>query len=66
MPLCFVVVRLLSVILFIFMLCVWMFYLHACLCTICVPGAMGARKGCQVPLELEVQVVVSNYVGVGS
>lgn len=36
------------------------FCLHACLCTICMPGACGGRKTASVPLGLKLQTAVSH------
>lgn len=49
---------------FITILCVWVFCLHVCLCTTCVPGA--CRKKSLCPLRLELQKVVSHCVGPGN
>jgi hypothetical protein len=38
----------------IFILCVWVFVLDVCLCTVCVPGAHGGQKTA-VPDSLEVE-----------
>ena len=47
-------------------LCVWMLCLHICLFITCVPGAHRSQKRESDPLELEVQMVVSYYVGPGN
>lgn len=31
-----------------FILCVWMFYLHACLCTMYIPGTHRGQRGHQI------------------
>lgn len=36
-----------------FVLCVWMFCVHACLFTMCVLGALGGQKRVSDPPELE-------------
>lgn len=38
-------------------LCVWMFCLPVCMCTTCMPGALGDQKGALDPLKLELQVL---------
>jgi hypothetical protein len=46
--------------------CVWAFCLHVYQCTTCVPGALGTLRGqkrASAPLELELWVVVGNWVG---
>ena len=43
--------------------CAWMFCLHVCLCTICIPSAQRGQKRPAGPLELEFQMVVSYCVG---
>lgn len=42
-----------------FILCVWMFYLHVCLCTTCVPGVLGDQNRILDPLRLELYMFVS-------
>ena len=37
--------------------------LYTCMCTMCVPGALGGWKKASDPLELELQVIVSCYGG---
>lgn len=32
-----------------YFLCVWVFRLHVCLCTTCVPGNGEVRRGCWIP-----------------
>jgi hypothetical protein len=44
---------------------VWVFCLHICLCTVCVPGAHGSQRRVSDPLELELQFVVSCHVVLG-
>lgn len=39
-------------------LCVWVFCLHVCLCTMCVPGAYRGQKKVLDSLELELQTDV--------
>jgi hypothetical protein len=41
-------------------------FLHVCMCTICVPGALGSQKGEMDPLELELWMVVNHHVGAGN
>lgn len=36
-----------------FVLCVWMFYLHVCMCTMGVPGAHRTQRRVSGPLELD-------------
>lgn len=48
-----------------FILCLLMFCLHVCMCTVWVPGARGGQKATD-PLELELWVIVSRYVGSGN
>ena len=46
-----------------FILCVWMFCLHVCMCTVCVPGALEVRRALK-SLKLEfIQMVASHHVG---
>ena len=40
---------------FSFILCVWVFCLHVCLCTMCMPGAYEGQKRASDALELELQ-----------
>lgn len=41
--------------------------LPACMyCTTCVHGALLGRNRCQIPLKLELQMVVSHYAGAGT
>ena len=43
--------------------------LFVCVCVgvpLCVPGAGGGQKRVSDPLELELQTVVSHFVGTGS
>lgn len=42
---------------FTFILCVWMFWLHACLCNMCAWGACRGQKKVTSPLKLELQMV---------
>lgn len=42
-----------------FILCVWLFYLHICLCTTSVPGVFGDQNRILDPLILELYKVVS-------
>lgn len=46
-------------------LCVWVFFLHVCLCTILLKCRQRQEGGCWIPLELELQMFVSNHTGVG-
>lgn len=41
-------------------------FLHLCICTMCVPGAIGGQKGSMDPLELELWMVVNHHVGAGN
>jgi hypothetical protein len=43
--------------------CVWVFCLHACLCTMLMPSAHKGQRRMLNPLEQEVQTVVSHHVG---
>lgn len=52
--------------LFILILCVRVFCPHECLCTTDVPGAHEVQKRASYPLELELQIGVSHYVGAGN
>lgn len=49
-----------------FILCVWVFGLHVCVCTTCAPGSFGGHKGTLGPLKLELQMVVSCHAGAGT
>lgn len=49
-----------------FILCVNVFCLHACLCTVCMIGAQECQKRVWDPQELELQMLVSLHVGVGN
>ena len=42
------------------------FYLHVCLCTVCLPAAYGGQERTSVPLKVELQVAVSHYMGAGT
>ena len=42
--------------LFISILCLWVFHLHACLCTMCMPDTSGLQKRVLGPLELELHM----------
>lgn len=44
-----------------FLLWVWVFCLHVCLCTICMPDAHENQKTASDSLELVLQKVVSHY-----
>lgn len=46
-------------------LCVWVFCLYACLCTMCMLGAHRGQKRILDPLELELQTVLSSHVDTG-
>lgn len=48
----------------IFILCVSAICLHTCLCAMCVP-CWYSQKRMADPLELDLQNVVSSYVGAG-
>lgn len=41
-------------------LCVWVFCLHICLRSTCVPGACGSQKRVLGSLQLELQTVVAS------
>lgn len=43
-----------------------MFYLHFCLYTLCVLGALGGQKSVSNPLELELNMIMSGHVGSGN
>ena len=43
-----------------------MFCLYLCMCTACIPSALGSRKTEKVLMPWELQMVVSCYVGFGS
>ena len=45
--------------LFDFILCVWVFWLHVCLCTICMPNAGIDQMGWLDALDLKLQAVVN-------
>lgn len=47
-------------------LCVWVFYLHGCVCTTCFPSAHSGQKRVLDPLELELRMAVSHHVGSGN
>jgi hypothetical protein len=53
-------------------MCMCVFCLHVCLCTMCISvhyvciDPSEAKGGCQIPLELELQVVVGHHVDAGS
>jgi hypothetical protein len=47
----------------IFVLCVWMFWVHLCLCTIYIPCATRSQKREISSLELELQMVKNHHVG---
>lgn len=49
----------------IFILLAWLFYLHACICITCLPGACGDQKRASDLLELGLQTVVSHCMGAG-
>lgn len=42
------------------------FFLHVCVCTVCMPGANGGQEMMLKPLELKSQIYVSDHVGVGN
>lgn len=46
-----------------FVLCIRVSCLHVCLCTKCVPGSCGSQNWVLGLLELQVQMVVSHFVG---
>lgn len=45
-------------------LCVLMFRLHVCLCTMHMPGALGGQNRTADPLELKLHMVMHYHVGV--
>lgn len=47
-------------------LCVWVFSLYACLCSMCVPGASGGQKMVSDIFELKLQMAVSFHMGAGN
>ena len=42
---------------------VWLFFLHVCLCTVCMPDAHGGQRRALDLLKLELQMVVNHCVG---
>ena len=51
--------------LFTFIHCLWVFYLHVYLCTMCVLDALMPEEGVG-SLELELQMIVSHHMGAGN
>jgi hypothetical protein len=49
-----------------FVLCVWVFCLHVCLCPTCMAGVCEGQKRALDPLKLELQMLVNHYVGAGN
>lgn len=49
-----------------FILSVWMFCSHACLCTTCTPGFLRGQKRTSDSLELELWAVVGCHMGAGN
>jgi hypothetical protein len=49
-----------------FILCVWLFCLHVCLCTTCMPCACRGQKRASDPLEVELKTVGRHHVGAGN
>lgn len=48
-------------------LCVWVFHLHVCVCTACVPDThKGQNTASDAHLELELQTIVSYRLGAGN
>ena len=45
---------------FVLIVCIWVFCLHACLCTTCVPGNHGSQKRVLDFLGLEIHMIVSH------
>lgn len=45
-----------------FILCIWVFYLLICTCTACMPSARGDQKRASESLEMELQMVVNDYM----
>lgn len=45
---------------------VWVFYLHICLCITYMPGAQNSLKRASGPLELDLEMVVSDRMGSGN
>lgn len=48
------------------MLNVWVFCLHICLCTRCIPCAHGGQKWALDPLQLQLHMVVRDHMGAGN
>ena len=48
------------------MICVLMFCLHVCLCTMYMPGALGGQNRVADPLELKLHMVMHYHVGAGN
>lgn len=46
--------------------CVQVFFLHVLLCNTCVPGALREQKKGANPLELELEMAISNSVSAGN
>ena len=46
----------------IFILSIYMFCLHECMHTVCIPGAHGGQKRTSDAMELKLQMVVSLHV----
>lgn len=46
--------------------CVLMFYLHVCLCTVYMPGALGGQNRVADLLELKLRMAVCHHVGAGN
>lgn len=47
-----------------FIFCIWVFCLYVCLCNTCMSGASRGQRRELDALELDLQVVVSNSVGI--
>lgn len=46
--------------------CLWVFCLHVCVPTTCIPGAQGDQERAWNLLEMELQTVVKHHVGAGN
>lgn len=48
-----------------FSLCLLMLGLHACMCTMCLLGAVEGQMGVSDPLEPKLQMILNHIVGAG-
>lgn len=46
-----------------FILCVLVFYLHVCMCAMCMPDGHGGPKRALGPLKWDLKMVASQHVG---